>query len=589
MLYCDGDMRSFSRSAPIRNVAGFGALIVGLWGCTGTIGEPSGQALSSDQTPPTEQPTDPGPEPETACSTSPGHVPLHRLTKREFNAAMTTLFGVRGDFATLLPSDTKVARYDNNAASQQVTDALTEGYLAASERVMQAVQADTDARARLLTCSGSDELACARATIAQLAPVAFRRAISDSEVDALLEPYRNVRGLDLSYEAGVTASLRALIVAPDFLFRTYGVDGQPPAVPVESTGSGEVVRLNGREFVTRLAAFIWGSVPDAALMAQAAAGDFDDRHLPQTQATIRATIRTMLQDPRATSLIDAFFTPHLHLDMFEASYRAPDRNIFPEWDDALEAAVRTETRTFLAKLIENDESPTNLLTADYSYVNRDLAEKLYGLPGEGFNDSFQRTTLPTERRGIVTHPMIMSMTSNPNATSIVNRGLWVMENVMCLPTPTDAPPGVPTETPEIEGASIRERLEAHRSDPSCAVCHATMDPLGFGLENFGPLGRFRMNDDDGFPVDAQGELPDGRTFSGSVELVDMIARSGEFKFCMTRNLMEYAVGRRFTLAVDKCTVEGVAEKITDDSPLSEWVFQIAMSSPFSYQQIQVNR
>ena len=559
-------------------MAAAGVWTISLWGCTGSIGEPP----TSTSNPPDQD--DPAPK----CTTSPGSVPLHRLTKREFNAAMTTLFDVRGDFAAPLPSDTKVARYDNNAASQQVTDALTEGYLAASANVIEAMQADDDVRTRWLTCAGTDEPACARAKIAEIAPVAFRRPVSDAEIDALLAPYLAVRELDLDYAAGMAASLRAIIVSPDFLFRTYGVDGQPPAVAVESTGPGEVVQLNGREFATRLAALIWGSVPDAALMAKATAGDFDNRHLPEKQTTIRTTIQTMLQDPRAASLIEAFFVPHFHLDMFEASYRAPDRTIFPLWDDALEAAVRTETRTFLAKLIENDESPTSLLTADYSYLNRDLAEKLYGLPAEGFDDSFQRTTLPPERRGIVTHPMITSMTSNPNATSIVNRGLWVMENIMCLPTPSDAPPGVPTETPEIEGASIRERLEAHRSDPTCAVCHATMDPLGFGLENFGPLGRVRTTDDDGFPVDAQGELPDGRTFSGPVELVEMIARSGEFKFCMTRNLMEYAVGRRFIRAVDRCTVESVAEKISDDSPLSEWIFQIALSAPVSYQ-IQVNQ
>ena len=163
-----------------------------------------------------------------------------------------------------------------------------------------------------------------------------------------------------------------------------------------------------------------------------------------------------------------------------------------------------------------------------------------------------------------------------------------MENIMCLPTPTDAPPGVPTEPPEIEGASLRERIEAHRTDPSCAVCHATIDPIGFGLENFDAIGRYRQIDDDGFPVDSRGELPDGRAFSSAVELVDMINRSGDFKTCLARNMLEYAVGRRMGGPGDQCTMDRIADTMTADAPFSTWVFQVAMSSPFSYQQRPVD-
>lgn len=510
-------------------------------------------------------------EPET-CEAEPGFVPLHRLNKREFEAAVLQVFGVAGDYAASLPSDNKVSRYDNNAAAQQITGALVEGYLTASRRIVDDLRSDPAARNRFFSCEDAQDEACAGQKLEQVATLAFRRTVSPDEVEALLAPYRQVRSLELDFEQAMAASLQAVIVSPDFLFRAWGAESQ--LSPQATSG----VPLSGTEYVTRLAAFIWGSVPDQTLLDQARAGWFDDRHLADTQARIRETVQTMLQDPRAGSMVDTFFGTFLHLNMMNESDRRPDPRRFPEWSEALENDMITETRTFLQNLIANDESPFDLLTADYTYANRRLAQVVYGLEGEGMDDgTFQRVQLPPERRGILTQPTVLTMTSNPDRTSIVNRGLWVMDNLMCLPTPSDAPPDAPTETPEIEGASIRERTEAHRSDPSCAVCHDTMDPLGFGME--------RETDDDGFPVDARGELPDGRTFAGAIELVDVIAESGEFERCLARNMLEYAVGRRFGFGADACTFAQIASELDADSPFSEWVFQIVTRTPFSMQQL----
>ena len=366
------------------------SVLVGVSGaisCTGNIGQPPSQPNETNETNPPPGSTDPGNTPgdgsETACTTSPGFVPLHRLTKREYNAAISTVFGVTGDFSLNLPSDSKVARFDNNSAAQQINAALTEGYLTASGLVVEAIRANTEASARWLSCEGDDELACAQATIESVAQTAFRRDVTPAEVDALLDPYRRVRDLSLSYQDGMSAALRAVLVSPDFLFRTLGADGQAPAVPVEAIGEGTIVELNGEEFVTRLAAFIWGSVPDATLLAQARAGEFDRRHEPATQTRVLETIQRMLQDPQADAMVDVFFNAFLHLDMLSESDRQPDRMLYPEWNNALDAAVRTETRTFIAKIIEEDTSPMQLLTGNYSYLNRALAETIYGLPGDG--------------------------------------------------------------------------------------------------------------------------------------------------------------------------------------------------------------
>ena len=580
--------RRRSQTVGLGAVAAAAALVTA--GCTpgsiGSVPESSGQAESPD-TPGT--PTDPGttpiPEPSASCMTTPGFVPLQRLTKREYNEAISTFFGVRGDFSASLPSDSRVSRYDNNSASQQINAALTEGYLAASGSVIEALQANETARARWLTCGEDNEETCAQTIINDLAAVAFRRPVTAAEVDALLAPYRSVQALELGFEAAVAASLRAVLVSPDFLFKTFGADGNTPAVTVEATPSGQVVELNGTEFATRLAGLVWGSVPDEALLAQARAGDFDARHTAETQDRLRTTIQRMLGDERAATMVDVFFHAFLHLEKLAETDRLPDRALFPEWDDALEAAVLTETRTFLTTVITQDESPLTVLTADYSYLNRELAERLYGLPGDGLDDTFQKVQLPPERRGLMTQPSVLTMTSNPNRTSVVNRGLWIMENIMCLPTPTDAPPDAPTETPDIEGASVRERIEAHRADPTCAFCHATMDPLGFGMENFDAIGRFRQLDDDGFAVDSNGELPDGRTFSGAAELVNMVSTSGEFEYCLARNMLEYSVGRRFETREDRCTVQQIADDMQPEDKFSDWILRIAISSPFSYQQL----
>lgn len=525
---------------------------------------------------------DPGEEPDPstpaedlpeACTPEPAFVPIHRLSNREYERAVADLFGVQGDYARRLPSDNKATRFDNNAPAQQLTSAHVEGYLRASEDVLRDVRASPEARNALFACEADGDEACARQILGRIATVAFRRAPTSDELGSLMDPYRTARSLDLDFEEAVSTGVRAVLMSPNFLFRTYGATEEPATGPRP---------LSGAEYATRLAAFIWGSVPDGELLDQARAGWFDDRDLPETRQRIRQVVRDMLQDPRARSMVGGFFDPYLHLDMMRQSERAPDRDLFVEFDDSLEASMWAETQTFLEMLIARDESPMDILTAEYSWVNPALAEQIYGMPTEALSNGFQRVPLPAERRGILTQATVLTMTSNPNHTSIVNRGLWVMENIMCLPTPSDAPPDAPTETPEIEGASIRERLEAHRSDPSCAVCHDVMDPIGFGLENFDAIGRYRETDDDGFPVDASGELPGGERFSGAVELVEVIERTGNFERCLAKNMLEYAVGRRLATS-DLCTLDRITASLAPDAPFSEWIAEIALSEPFSLQ------
>lgn len=556
-----------------------GLLAAAVVGCTGEVQVPEGSEVSLAPPSSPGAPSAPGDPPNAGtpggpCTPVAGSVPVQRLTQRELDAAVHTVFGVTGSFGARLPSDNVATRYDNNAVAQQLSAAHVEGYLRASEAIVEAIQQDPAARQRWLTCEGGDEEGCARSILEGLLPLAFRREVDPAEVEALLAPFRAATALDLGFETAMATSLRAVVVSPDFLFRTAGAGAV-------GEGEGEVP-LSGNELATRLAALVWGSVPDAELLE--AARGFGDLASASAQEELRQTIRRMLQDPRSASLVDTFFATFLRLDMAVATYRQPDPSLFPEWD-GLRDEVAAETRTFLEQMIARDESPLDLLTADYTYATRGVAEALYGLSAEGLSERPQRVSLPPNRRGILTQPTVLSMTSNPDGTSIVNRGLWIMDNLMCLPTPTDAPPGVPTETPDIEGASIRERVEAHRTDPTCAVCHATMDPLGFGLEGFDAIGRSRTRDDDGFPIDDTGVLPDGRTFAGAVELSRVIESSGEFERCLIRHMLEYGVGRRVDFANDGCAIDRIAGALDANSPLSEWMTQIALSAPFSRQEV----
>jgi hypothetical protein len=274
-------------------------------------------------------------------------------------------------------------------------------------------------------------------------------------------------------------------------------------------------------------------MPDDELLAAADAGTLTDK------PGLLAQVTRMLASPKAAALVDNFAGQWLHIRKLDD--HEPDYNVFPGYDPALRDAMRTETELMFRDLLAGTASANQLLTADFTYVNDRLA-KHYGLPAPGSADHKRVSLLGTKRGGLLTQASMLTVTSYPARTSPVQRGRWVLEQLLCEPPPAP-PPGVEGLQPEtMPTGTLRQRTEQHRANPTCAACHNHMDPIGFGLENYDGIGAYRTTDS-GFDIDASGKLPDGRTFTGAQELSRLLAEDARFTRCMTEQLYVYALGR----------------------------------------------
>ncbi|TVQ02233.1 MAG: DUF1592 domain-containing protein [Planctomycetaceae bacterium] len=411
--------------------------------------------------------------------------------------------------------------------------------------------------------------AAARSNLATFLPHAFRRPVDPSET----ERYGRIADLVLadegSFERAMQVAVQAALVSPAFLFR---VERQP----VEDS-SEPFLRLNDFELATRLSYFLWAAPPDLPLLRAAADGKLSD------PKTVRQQIRRMLRDPRIEGLVEDFAGQWLQLRNLETI--AIDRDRFAEFTPELRTAMRQETELLFASIIRENRSVIELLSADYAFLDSQLA-KLYGIEGVD-GDEFRRVSLSgTSRGGLLGQAAILTVTSNPTRTSPVKRGKWILENLLAAPPPP-APPNVPT----LEAAagdnsapvSLREQLELHRSKAECAACHRLMDPLGFGLENFDAIGRWR-DEDQRRPIDAQGELPDGRSFTGPAELrTVLLERQHEFRRCVASKLLTFALGRGLEY-FDECTLDDITAGMSAEGDRFEaLVWQIVKSRPFRFQ------
>ena len=390
---------------------------------------------------------------------------------------------------------------------------------------------DAEARSRIFVCTPkteAEEAPCANEILATLARQAFRRPVTDEDVAVLESFYRDGRGAG-NFDAGIQRALDALLVDPEFLFR---IERDP-----EGIAPGAPYRLTDVELASRLSFFLWSSIPDDELLTAAEAG-----RLSQPDELERQ-VRRMLSDERASVLVDSFAAQWLHLRRMRSV--TPDVVAFPEFDDNLREALVQETELFVASQMREDGSLVDLLTADYTFVNERLARH-YGIPNV-YGSRFRRVTLPDEtRRGLLGHGSILTVTSLATRTSPVVRGKWVLENILGTP-----PPPPPADVPELEEReddgvvrSLRERMEEHRANPVCANCHARMDPIGFALEGFDAVGKHRVADANGTPIDTSGTLPDGSGFDGLPALRDVLyERRAEFVATVTEKLLTYALGR----------------------------------------------
>ena len=404
----------------------------------------------------------------------------------------------------------------------------------------------------------------ARVILGNFARRAYRRPVTPEELSRLTRLAKAAWGRGEGFVAGVQVALQAILVSPHFLFRG---EIQP-----EPDNPRSVHPVNEYALASRLSYFFWNSMPDEELFAQAARGTLRQNLIAQAER--------MWRDPKARALTENFAGQWLQIR--NLGNVAPDPRLFQEFDPDLRLAMQKETELFFEHILQENRSVLDFLNAGYSFVNERLARH-YRIPDIAGGE-FRRVDLrATPRRGLLGHASILALTSNPTRTSPVKRGKWVLENLLDSP-----PPPPPAAVPELSedkekmlSGTLRERMEQHRSNPACASCHARMDPIGFGLENFNAIGGWR-EEEGKFPIDPSGSLISGESFRGPGELAGLLAekRRTEFVRCLASKLLIYALGRGLEY-YDKCAVDQiVAETIRNDCKFQNLILAVIQSAPF---------
>ncbi len=413
-----------------------------------------------------------------------------------------------------------------------------------------------------------EQLAAVRENLNRFIPRAFRRRTNQEELERFVQIGGIVLDDGASFERAMQVAVQAVLVSPHFLFR---VERGPSA---DAPNDKE---LSNFELASRISYFLWSSMPDDPLLVAAAKNQLNEPDV------LRNHVRRMLKDPKSEALIHDFAAQWLQLRKFDTL--SIDAARFPEFTPQLRADMRRETELLVETVFREDRSIMELLNADYTFVNESLARH-YGIPNvEG--QEFRKVSLAeTGRSGLLGHASFLTVTSNPTRTSPVKRGKWILDNLLAAP-----PPPSPPNVPSLDGAGgnadksvgLRERLELHRSSPACAGCHRIMDPLGFGLEHFDAIGRWR-DSEEGLKIDSRGELPDGHAFDGLIELRNtLMARTSEFRRCLASKLLIFALGRGLEY-FDECTLDEICSKVeANGDKFSALVDAIIDSRPFRYQ------
>ncbi|HEY7443675.1 MAG TPA: DUF1592 domain-containing protein [Vicinamibacterales bacterium] len=432
--------------------------------------------------------------------------------------------------------------------------------------------AETPSRRRIFTCHPTrtanrsvDDTGCAKTIIATLARRAYRRPVTDADIEAPLAFFK-VAQAEEGFEAGIELALRAILASTEFLFRIERDPGSvAPNMPY---------RISDVELASRLSFFLWSSIPDDELLTAAAGGKLS------APGGLERQVQRMLNDQRSEALVTNFAGQWLYLRNLAAS--SPDPRTFPDFDDNLRQAFRRETELFFESIVKEDRSVLDLLRANYTFVNERLARH-YGIPNV-YGSRFRRVTLDDNgvRGGLLGHGSILTVTSYANRTSPVLRGKWIMENLLGTqppPPPENVPPL--TDNPVGRMLSMRERMTIHRANPACASCHQLIDPAGLSLEHFDAIGRWRTRSEAGTPIDASGGLPDGTTFEGASGLRQALLARPELVVGTTvEKLLTYALGRGLdhhdAPAVRKITREAAGH----DYRFSSLILGIVGSTPF---------
>lgn len=505
----------------------------------------------------------------------PGPFVIRRLSKTEYGNTLHDLLGVEPTIANELPDEVGGEGYLNSLSPLQL-----EQYLAIADKALDRVLAPegappTQAQRRVFgepPLREADYRAAAREVARSLARKAYRRPPSQVELDVLLAVFDLGRQNELAYSASLRLMLKAILVSPQFLFITPAGETPPGA---------EIVPLDDYQLAARLSYLLWATMPDDELLTLADSGKL---HEPPI---LRAQVRRLLADPRSRALFDGFGAQWLGIEKLAG--QTFDPSLFPQMTGAMRSAMYDEARLFFESIARENRSMMSFVDSDYTFLNETLA-KIYGLEGNVTGPAMRRVRLSDANRGgILGMPGVLAATSFPNRASPVKRGVWVLEQVLgdhVPPPPPDVPALEKQDQGKVAGLTLRQRMELHRTNPVCANCHQTLDPIGFGLENFDAIGRWRDREENGGLIDASGELPGGKRFSSPKELKAIIAqRSDDFSRNLVERLLAYALCRKLE-GYDEIVVDGLMEDIAADGyRMQTMIEKIVTSYPFTHRRI----
>jgi hypothetical protein len=498
----------------------------------------------------------------------PGASLARRLSRAEYDNSMRDLLGLDLGLSAAFPADSTSHGFDTIGAALTMPPLLAERYYEAATTALDALWQDRDALARILVVMpGSEhgEGEAARRIIARFAARAYRHPVPPEHLDALLTLFTRARASGLPFPEAVRPMLQAVLISPRFLVRLE--ENRPGETGAYAVGAFDLA--------TRLSYLMWSSPPDDELLSAAAA----DRLAAPGE--LEAQARRMLADPRAKALVVNFAAQWLQLPILDK--HRPDAQRFPEYTPALGRAMADEAMLFLDEVMRQDRPITDLIDADYTYLNGDLA-RLYGIDGvEG--PAMRRVQLSDHRRGgILTMAAVLTLTADPARTNIPRRGDYLLGTILGEPPPPPPPviPALEEAAAALGPLTVREMIDLHRRNPECAFCHAKIDPLGIGLENFDAIGRWQDRQS-GKPIDAAGTLPGGAAFDGPVALKRLLlARKPEFARAMASQLLTYALGRGL-IVQDDCVVTDALNALERGAyRFSAMLVTVVTSYPFTH-------
>ena len=506
----------------------------------------------------------------------PGPFVIRRLTKPELANTLHDLYGVDRSIADSLPEEVVGEGFLNSISPLQ-----SELFLGIANQVIGQIiapegQVPTAVQERLFGApptKDSDLRKQARKVARSLGRDAYRRPLTDEELDVLVDVYDLARDNELNHSSALGLMLKAVLVSPQFLFIT------PAGVPESKE---EIVLLDDHQLASRLSYLLWSAPPDAELAALA-----DEGKLHKADV-LKAQVKRLLKDARSRALFDGFGAQWLRVN--ELDGQVFDPKTFPQMTPALRAAMMEEARLFFESIVRENQSVARFVDSDYTFLNEPLA-KVYGLKQSVPGLEMRRVKLTNPNRGgILGMPATLAATSFPNRTSPVRRGVWVLEQVLgerVPPPPPDIAELEEQDHKEVKGLTLRQRTELHQSEATCRNCHKVLDPIGFGLENFDAIGRWREKNDEGLAIDSAGRLPNGKVFSSPAELKGLLAmKEADLARNLTERLMAYALGRQLE-GYDQIVVDRLlAESAKDGYRVSSIISGVITSYLFTYRRIQ---